>query len=135
MNLTPKQEKFAQCIANGMTQADAYRSAFNVKPTTKAETIIASASRLIKSPNISARVKTLQVQLSEKALWTREDSIKALKEAMQIAKDNNQSAGMTAAVKEINAMHGFNAPQKHEITGADGSSLAPTVVVTFNDRD
>ena len=28
MALTPKQEKFAQCVADGMTQADAYRTAF-----------------------------------------------------------------------------------------------------------
>jgi len=33
--LTPKQEKFAQCVAEGMSQADAYRSSYNCKPTTK----------------------------------------------------------------------------------------------------
>ena len=31
--LTPKQEVFAQAVAGGKTQADAYREAYNVKPT------------------------------------------------------------------------------------------------------
>ena len=47
MSLTPKQERFAQLVAEGKTQADAYRGAFNTKPTTKPETIIANASRLM----------------------------------------------------------------------------------------
>lgn len=134
MSLTPKQEKFAQCVANGMTQADAYRMAYNADKM-KPESIHSKASQLMSNGQVSSRVKNLQSQLAEKALWTREDSVEALKDALRVAKDMNQSTGMTAAIKEINAMHGFNAPQKHELTGADGSSLAPTVVVTFNDRD
>jgi len=35
MNLTPKQEKFAQCVADGMTQADAYRVAYDCAPKHK----------------------------------------------------------------------------------------------------
>lgn len=38
MSLTPKREKFAQSIADGMTQADAYRTAFSCDPPSKAST-------------------------------------------------------------------------------------------------
>ncbi len=121
--LTPKQEKFAQCVADGMSQADAYRVAFNVKKTTKPETTQANASRLMANGTISARVAELREKLTQKALWTREMSVAALLEAYQVG---NASAKV-AAVKELNAMHGFNAAQKVDLTNSDGS-LKPSVI-------
>lgn len=121
--LTPKQEKFAQCVADGMSQADAYRVAFNVKQTTKPETTQANASRLMANGTISARVAELREKLTQKALWTREMSVAALLEAYQ---EGNASAKV-AAVKELNAMHGFNAAQKVDLTNSDGS-LKPSVI-------
>ena len=47
VNLTPKQEKFAQCVADGMTQADAYRAAYDCAPSTKAESIQVNAVQKI----------------------------------------------------------------------------------------
>ena len=115
--MTPKQEKFAQCVADGMSQADAYRTAFDVKPTTKPQTIQDSASKLMARPEVSHRVRELKEQLSAKALWTRQDSVRALETAMRIAQDRDNAAGLVAAVKEMNAMHGFNEPSKLELTG------------------
>jgi hypothetical protein len=115
--MTPKQEKFAQCVADGMSQADAYRTAFDVKPTTKPETIQDSASKLMTHPEVSHRVRELKEQLSSKALWTRADSVRALETAMRIAQDKENAAGLVAAIKELNAMHGFNEPSKLELTG------------------
>jgi len=34
-----------------------------------------------------------------------------------VAQERNNSTGMTAAVKELNAMHGFNAPTQVELSG------------------
>lgn len=114
MSLTPKQEKFAQEVAGGKSQAEAYRAAFNCAKS-KPETVIQSASRLMADPNISARVEQLKAQLSEKALWTREDSVRILAE---IAKDKEASRkDKTGAIKVLNEMHGFNAPQKVEHSG------------------
>ena len=39
VKLTPKQERFAQEVASGKSQADAYRAAFDVNVGTKPETI------------------------------------------------------------------------------------------------
>jgi len=130
MSLTAKQEKFAQSLADGMTQADAYRASFNAS-NMKDSSIHVNASKLMADAKIAQRVNELKSKLEKKGLWTREMSVKAL---VQAYKEGNGSVKVSA-VKELNAMHGFNAPQKHELTGADGSSLAPTVVVTFNDRD
>jgi hypothetical protein len=115
--MTPKQEKFAQCIADGMSQADAYRTAFDVKPTTKPETIQANASRLMADSMVSARVQELKAELSSKALWTRADSVMALQNAISIAENKNDAKGLVAAIKELNVMHGLNEPTKLELMG------------------
>ena len=122
--LTPKQEHFVKCVADGMTQADAYRAAFNVKATTKAQTIHDSASKVMSNPEVSHRVTELKASLAKKALWTRENSVKALIKAYQ---EGNGSVKVQA-VKELNLMHGFNAPMKHELTGANGEPIAFTKI-------
>jgi hypothetical protein len=117
MALTPKQEKFAQCVADGMTQADAYRAAFNVSPDSKIQTAIKRASELMLDGDISGRVAELRERLTQKALWTREMSVQALLTAYQ---EGNASVKVSA-VKELNAMHGFNAAKKVDVTNSDGS--------------
>ena len=126
MALTSKQEKFAQCVADGMTQADAYRSAFDVRPTTKPESVIRSASELMSDPNISSRVSELRQQLSEKALWTRQDSVQAL---ISVLSNPESQKDVIAAVKELNAMHGYNAPQKMELGGTLAVQRIERIVV------
>ena len=116
MKLTAKQEAFAQAIADGMTQADAYRNAFNVKSTTKPESIWDSASKIMGNPEVAHRVSELKEKLASKALWSREMSIKALVRAFQLAEKGINPQAMTGAIKEINAMHGFNAPQKIDLS-------------------
>jgi hypothetical protein len=114
--LTDKQEKFAQCIADGMTQAEAYRTAYNAERM-KDNPVYVNASKLMANANVALRVKELRKAMENKQLWTREKSVRALLGAYRVAQDRNQSTGMTAAVKELNAMHGFNAPTQVELSG------------------
>jgi len=120
VNLTPKQEKFAQCVADGMTQADAYRVAYDCAPSTKAESIQVNACKLMADANVSQRVAELREMLTEKALWSREDSVNVLK---SIANDemNAKPAERVSAVKELNAMHGWNNKQVIDHTSSDGT--------------
>lgn len=115
MTLTFKQEAFAQAIADGMTQADAYRAAYDAEGMSDGA-IYVEASKLIDRPNVAQRVKELKEALSEKVLWTREMSVRALKETYET------SAGSVrvAAVKELNAMHGYNEPSKLHVEGNIG---------------
>jgi phage terminase small subunit len=63
--LTSKQEAFAQAVAGGMTQADAYRSSYDVKTAT-AKSIQELASTLMKNVKVASRVTSLKRELSER---------------------------------------------------------------------
>lgn len=109
--LTAQQERFAQAIADGMTQADAYRTAYKAG-TSKPETVWKRASELMENGAVAGRVAELRKALADKALWTREKSVQAL----SAIAEEGRPLERVAAVKELNAMHGFNAPSKAEVT-------------------
>lgn len=112
MKLTAKQEAFAQAVADGMTQADAYRKAYDAGRM-KAETIQNKAHILMKDGDVRARVDALKAKVAEKHIWTREKSVRVLSE---IADDEeSRNPDKVSAIKELNAMHGFLAPTKHEV--------------------
>ena len=109
--ITPQQEKFCQAIADGMSQADAYRTAYKVGKS-KPETVIQNASRLMADSNVSARVSELRAKLEEKGLWTREKAVRALINEVS----GDRASDRINALKALNDMHGFNAPVKSEMT-------------------
>lgn len=79
----------------------------------------------MKIGEVKARVQELKSAVASKALWSREDSVLALRE---IAADPEaRSNEKVAAIKELNAMHGFNAPQKVELSGAVTSVIRKVI--------
>lgn len=110
--LTSQQETFAQAVAANKTLSDAYREAYNVGETTKDKSVNEEASRTAAIPKIASRIRFLKQELAAKILWTKEQSVailaKIAQEEAELAKDK------IAAVKELNAMHGHNAPTKVE---------------------
>lgn len=114
IKLTAKQEAFAQGIADGLGQADAYRMAYDADGM-KDESVYPQASKLMKNPKIATRIAELKAQVADKQLWTREMSVKGLISAYRIALEAKTSTGMTAAVKELNIMHGYNEPTKLQV--------------------
>ena len=113
VNLTAKQEAFCQGIADGLGQADAYRSAYDAEGM-KDNVIYARASELMKNGKVADRIRELRSQVEEKQLWSREMSIKALVQAYR----EGSGSVKVAAVKELNAMHGYNEPAKVNISGS-----------------
>ena len=114
MALTSKQEAFAQAVAGGSSQADAYRSAYQAEKM-KPEVLYVTASQLASDPKVSIRVTELKTAIASKGLWTREKSVLAL---AAIADGCEAKASeIVAAIKELNLMHGFNAPTKLDIAG------------------
>jgi phage terminase small subunit len=107
VKLTAKQEAFCQGIADGLGQADAYRAAYDAEAM-KDSTVYPHASRLMNNDKVKARIAELKSQVAEKQLWTREMSVKALVRAY----NEGNSSAKVAAVKELNAMHGYNEPAK-----------------------
>ena len=72
------------------------------------------ANKLLNNPNIAPTIKLRREQLVNKALWTKEDSINKLKEALEMSEKPNE---IVMVIKELNAMHGFNAPTESKIIG------------------
>ena len=123
MTLTAKQEGFAQSIADGMSQADAYRANYSADKMAD-KTVWVKASELMADGKVAGRVAELRAALADKQLWTRADSVAVLS---KIAKAEGESAppaaAQVSAIKELNAMHGFNEPSKLEVT----TSLPTTI--------
>lgn len=95
--MTPKQERFAMEVASGKTQADAYRAAFNVKPTTKAESVQQNASRLMANVKVASRVAELRAPIAEKAGITLESHLADLQSLRDRAVELNQIAAAISA--------------------------------------
>ena len=110
--LTAKQEAFAQGIADGLGQADAYRMAYDAEGM-KENSVYVNASKLMKNAKVTQRVSDLRSEMQEKQLWSREMSVKALVAAYR----EGSGAVKVSAVKELNAMHGYNEPSKLNISG------------------
>ena len=132
--LTPKQEHFAQQVASGKTQADAYRAAFSAGKM-KAETIQQAASRLMANSKVSARVEELRKPIAEKAQITLERHLKDLMMLRNIAIKEKQISAAIAAEIARGKSAGLHVDRK-EITGKDGVPLqtASNVVIYVPDN-
>lgn len=110
MKLTAQQEAFAQAIADGLNQADAYRKTYKAA-NSKPQRVWVQASELAANPKVAGRIDELKTALAEKALWTREQSVQTLSQIASAGRNMER----VAAVKELNSMHGFNEPAKVDI--------------------
>ena len=75
--LTAKQEQFVKNIIDGMSQADAYRNAYNCKRMAD-KTIIENASRLMANSNVAARLQELRDRMADDTIMTAKERLKYL---------------------------------------------------------
>ena len=123
-NLTAKQEKFCKAIADGFSQSDAYRHAYDCKKS-KPETVRSKAYNMMQRDDIRSMVQKLKAQLEEKDLWKREDSVRTLIEVIQ--KDfEAKPADKIRAVAELNKMHGWQSSTV-DLTNSDKSLQTKTI--------
>lgn len=132
MTLTPKQEKFALAVASGKTQSDAYREAFNVRPTTKDTSVNVNASKLMADTNIAQRVEELRKPIAAKAMITLESHIERLKELAELAIKEGQIAAAIKAEELCGKASGVYV-EKRQITGADGGPVKHSIQIQFGD--
>ncbi len=101
--LTPKQEVFARKVVEGMTQADAYRSAYSCKRMTD-KTIWENASRLMADSKVQARVKELRDKINDEAIMSAQKRLEWLTRVIQ---DEEESTGdRLKAIDLMNKMQG-----------------------------
>lgn len=97
--ITPKQEAFAQAVASGKSQSDAYRAAYKVGAKTKPETVNQAASRIMADSNVAARVAELRKPIAEKAQMTLESHLRDLMMLRNMAvKEKQIGAAITAEI-------------------------------------
>lgn len=125
IELDPRREAFAQGVASGLSQAEAYRRANPRSLQWKPETVLKRASEMVREGNVPGRIAELRRQTAAAIQWTREDSLRVLSE---IAQGEAANRDKVAAVKELNTMGGFNEPAKVDLTNSDGS-LTPQMIV------
>jgi rRNA processing protein Krr1/Pno1 len=72
---------------------------------------------------VLARVADLKRVLEEKQLWTRMDSVNGLVDIFKNSKEDRPAVAISA-IRELNNMHGFNAPTQVEIKSRDEVDLS-----------
>lgn len=124
--LSPQRERFAQAVASGLNQSDAYRAAYKVREGTKPNSINVAASQLMANPNIALRVAELRAPAAKAATITLESHLADLQRLRNMAvKEKQFSAAITAEVARGKAA-GVHI-ERADITNSDGS-LRPQVI-------
>jgi phage terminase small subunit len=97
-DLTPKMERFAQEVASGKSQAEAYRTAYDAK-NMGADTIHSKASILAKDDRVRARVDEIRMPIIKAKQLTLETHLEDLKALRNMAiKDGKLSAAINAEI-------------------------------------
>lgn len=98
MALTPKQEAFAQAVVGGMSQADAYRTAYSAGKM-KDSSIHVNASKLMADAKVAQRVAELREPAARAASMTLESHLADLMTLRDLAKGGGQySAAISAEI-------------------------------------
>lgn len=96
--LTPKQEKFCQCIIKGMNQTDAYREVYNTKKSTD-KSVWECASRLMNDVKVASRIEELRKNIEKELVYSALESFSKLKEIQELALANGVKPDLTNALK------------------------------------
>ena len=130
--LTPIEEAFALQIALGKSQAEALRIAHPKAKNWKPASVHVEACLVMGKAKVRRRVKALQAEFIEQSMWARHLSIEALKEVIETP---DRKSDVVAAVRELNAMHGFHEAQRVEHSGSITSIERRIVDVTPADAN
>lgn len=94
--LTAKQEGFAQAVASGKNQSDAYREAYDARKM-KASSVNVNASKLMADAKVAQRVAELRKPAADKAQVTLEGHLRDLMMLRNMAVKTNQMSAAIAA--------------------------------------
>ena len=107
LKLTPKQEKFCQCIVSGMSGKDSYISAYNTKASE--QVIFNESTKLLKRDDITQRIKELRQPLENHyqniAINERQQQIDFIKERIAICKDKEDEQSIIRYTDMLNKIY------------------------------
>ena len=107
MPLTAKQERFAQLVASGLTQSDAYRQAYDVSPSSLPSTTWSEANALAtENHHVSTRIYELKQAAQAAALaelaWDKTRLVREAESNMDLARTGGwRGAGSANGALEI----------------------------------
>lgn len=107
LKLTPKQEKFCQCIVSGMSGKDSYITAYDTKASE--QVIFNESSKLLKRDDITQRIKELRVPLENHyqniAINERQQQIDFIKERIELCKQKDDEQSIIRYTDMLNKIY------------------------------
>lgn len=137
LDLTPKQEAFAQAYLETGNASEAYRRAYDVSPSSKPNTVEKRACELLKNGKVAGRLSELQAASAKRHDITidrlTEMTLAAFTEAQRIspASGQMQTSSMIKAAEFLGKLHGL-VVDKSEISGKDGAAIVPVLNVSVS---
>jgi phage terminase small subunit len=130
--LTAKQEAFCQAIVSGLSQADAYRKAYDAE-NMKPPTVQKRASELMANGEVSGRVQELRAPVVAELRYDLKAAMLEAEDAMKVAKSKEQGGAMVAAVQLRAKLNGLLV-EKREVTINSIQELKDGALDRFIDR-
>ena len=117
--LTPKQEQFAQLVAEGQQSlSDCYRAAYDTSRMNDKQ-INEEASKLGNHPKITQRVAEIKAPVIAKSQLNFADIITGLQKAAELADQTAQAGAMVSAYRELGKLIDAYPAERKEITMTD----------------
>ena len=103
--LTQKQELFVQKIIEGMSQADAYRSAYSCKNMSD-NAIYREASLLVSNPKVAQRISELRGELATPSVMSAQKRLEWLTDLVNTGSAYSLASEKIRAIDIMNKMTG-----------------------------
>ena len=130
--LTPKQERFCQCIVEGMSGVEAYLASYN-STNAQPPTLRREANKLLKRDDITARIDQLRQPVinhaQNVAISDREQKKKLINERIQACVEKGDDAAIARYLDILNKMDqeyvniNKNVEEKSPLENLDNDSL------------
>lgn len=143
--LKPRQVRYAQLLAEGRYQNDAFREAFPYAVKWKETSVKPKASQLAADPRVKALVAQLQAEGAKAAVYTLADHLARMRELSRKAEEAKEWNAAIAAEKQAGLAAGFyitKSPLEPPLTPASvdvslnaGGSARVTFYIPSNGRD
>lgn len=119
--LTAKQEHFARCIIEGMSQADAYRTAYKPQNYTD-KTIWEKASRLMAEDKVKSRVAELRDEIAKESIMSAKERLewltRVVKDEVPDYKDGIESRpDLNTKIRAVDTMNKMTGEYTTKIEG------------------
>lgn len=117
MALTPKQEKFCQCVVSGMSYKDSYLTAYDTKCNDRVA--LNEGSKLALREDIQERIqalaKPLQQAIQQQGLNNRQKQIQEIEQRIEICKQKDDEQSLIRYMDMLNKIYALYKDTETEV--------------------